>query len=105
MANATNAQVQQFVDSRIRPRAAQIRDLLAAINDDISAIGDVYATLNGANTWTDQPAGGATPPHYLSGSDVLAMNTLLNAVANAISTNPQYPICQKACLNPINATG
>jgi hypothetical protein len=100
MAAATNAQVQAFVDARIRPRCEQIRGLLNALVDDIAAIDDVYAALTvGSPTWTD----GRTdaPPHLLTPADVLSINTMLNDLKTAISGNAQLPIVRKACVRAV----
>ncbi len=97
---ATNQQVQQFVDGRIRPRCEQIRNLLVAMQDDISAFDDIYAALTAQNpTWTDQRTDG--PPHLLTPSDVLAVNTMLHDLTTAISGDGQYPIVEKVCVRSV----
>jgi hypothetical protein len=95
---ATQEQIQRFVDERLRPRAEQIRGLLAAMKDDRAAIDDVYSELNGGGTFTDTRQDG--PPHLATASDVLAMNTLLANLVTAIEGNAQYPIAQKLCVRP-----
>lgn len=102
MANATNAQVQAFVDNRIRPRCEQIRALRTAIADDIAAIDSVYAALTQATpTWVDTPTG--APPNLLAPADVLSVNTLLNDLKAAIDGNTRYPVALKACVRPVGS--
>ena len=110
MANATDAQVQAYVDQRTRPRCQQIRNLYLDCKDDIATIGDVFAALTQPSpTWTDQRLDG--PPHLLAPSDVLAWNTVITGivaliertfpdVTTANSYGGQYPIVQKACVVP-----
>lgn len=96
MAAATNAQVQAFVNDRIRPRCEQIRALYNAVLDDIATIGDVYSNLTSSPTWTDNRTDG--PPSLLAPSDILAVNTFLNNIKTAIASDAQLPIVRKACV-------
>jgi hypothetical protein len=98
---ATNAQVQNYVNERVRPHAELARALALAYDDDIAAIDDVYAALTQATpTWTDARAD--SPPHLLTPSDVLAINTFMNEIRNAIKNNAQYAIVLKACVRAVN---
>lgn len=100
---ATNLQVQNFVDNRIRIRAEAIRAINLAMSDDISLIDDVYNALNvGSPTWTDTRADG--PPHLLTPSDVLAVNAFLHDIRDAIVNHAQYAIVQKACVRAVMQT-
>jgi len=100
MAAASDQQVQQFVDQRLRPRSEAARALLLSIEDDIAAIDDVYAALTApAPTWSDDRTDG--PPHLLTASDVLAINTFINDVRTAIRNNAQLPIVLKACVRAV----
>lgn len=110
MAIATDQQVQTFVDQRLRPRCEAFRNLIAAIQDDQNAIGDVYAAVTQATpTWTDNRTDG--PPHLLTPSDVAALNTiesvLLKINAGTATTTDvqnmfgQLPILEKACVRPV----
>lgn len=97
MANATDEQVQSYVDSIIRPRCEQLRNILALITNDLALIDDVYAALTQpVPTWADSRAD--APPHLLTGSDVLAVNTLLNDIKTLIDGNAQKPVMLKACV-------
>lgn len=100
MANATNQQIQAFQDTRVRPRCEEIRALVNACIDDIAEIGDVFATLSGANTYTDTRTDG--PPHLGTGADILAWNTFIHTVA-ALANDANYPIVQKLCVRPVNS--
>ena len=81
MARATDEQVQQYVNERVRVRAEQFRALRLAIADDQAVIDDVYEHVSEANaipaTWEDDRPDG--PPHLATVSDVLAYNTFLVA--------------------------
>lgn len=99
MANATDQQVQTFVDRRVRVRAEQVRALVLALNDDISVIDDVYNALNTNPTWTDDRDDG--PPHLLAPSDVLAYNSFIHDILTSITGNGQYPVILKACVRPV----
>jgi hypothetical protein len=99
MARATDAQVQQFVNERVRPRAEQIRALLNAMEDDLSAIGDVYAHLNDTPTWTDTRTD--APPYLLSANDVLGWNTFISQTVAAINGNEQLPVALKGCVRSL----
>ena len=110
---ATNAQVQQYVNERVRPRSEQIRNLYLSCKDDKATIDDVYANLTNNPTWTDTRSD--APPHLLTPSDVLAWNTFLTQfialvegtfpdVATANSAAAQYPIIQNSCVRQVRET-
>lgn len=76
MAIATDAQVQVYVDTRLRVRAEQFRALVNSCRDDKVSIEDVYAACTQVEpTWTDNRGDG--PPHLLAPSDVLVYNAIL----------------------------
>ncbi len=100
MAAATNQQVQNYVDQRVRPHAENVRALALALDDDISAIDDVYAALNVQSpTWADSRTD--APPHLLAPSDVLAFNVFMHDIRDAIKNHAQYPIVLKACVRAV----
>jgi hypothetical protein len=100
MAIASDAQVQQFVNVRVRPRCEQIRALLAAMQDDKSALDDVFAALTQQNpTWTDTRTDGV--PHLLTPSDVLAWNTFITNAIASFQADPQLPIVPKCCVRAL----
>lgn len=113
---ATDQQVQQYVNERIRPRAEQLRALLNAITDDKAAMDDVYAACNQVTpTWADTRTDG--PPHLLVPADVLQYDAILfhlkrlilgaasdqeridsaNTLANA------WSLVGKACVRPVGS--
>jgi hypothetical protein len=92
--------VQDFCDQRIRVRAEQLRALVAAMQDDLAAITDVYE--RGADTkapWVDSRADG--PPHLLASSDVLAYNAFATDVLTAITGHAQWPVVRRSCVRPL----
>jgi hypothetical protein len=99
MARATDEQVQQFVDQRIRPRAEQARLLLLAMQDDVALIDDVYEALATDPTWTDARTDG--PPHLLTASDVLAIHSFATAMIAAMNGHAQLPVVREACVRNI----
>lgn len=116
MAEATNAQMQQFANERVRRRAEQFRALRAACLDDIAAIDDIYARAVGADRWNDSRTDG--PPHLLqSGNsanpdDMLNFNSFIQAfekfmagtfanVGEANAAAAQWAVLQDACVQPI----
>jgi hypothetical protein len=115
MAAATNQQMQNYADQRMRPRAEQFRNLRIACLDDRSAIDDVYARALSNDRWADERTDG--PPHLLqSGSsaspdDVLNYNSFADLFekfmsgtfanvneANAAAAN--WAVLQDACVRP-----
>ena len=100
MAAATNYQVQNFVDQRIRPHAEKARELVIVFDDDIGAIDDIYAALSVQSpTWTDARSDG--PPHLLTPADVLAINTFLHDMRDALKNHASYPLVLKACVRGV----
>lgn len=104
MPRATDQQVQQYVNERIRVRAEQLRSLLAALVDDKAAIDAVYEHVSGANavasTWTDSRTDG--PPALLTPNDVLAYNSFITALIPNIRDAADYPAVTKACVRPVS---
>ncbi len=96
---ATDQQVQNYVDQRIRNIVLKVRALKLQLDDAIATIDDVYAALNvGSPTWTDiRPD---NPPHLLTPADVLALNSTMHNVRDAIANDAQYSIVLKACVQP-----
>lgn len=78
MAAATDQQVQQYVNERLRVRAEQFRAINNALNDDKLALNDVYDACDPPNeaTWTDDRNDG--PPRLLTAQDVLVYNTIIS---------------------------
>jgi biotin carboxylase len=98
---ATDQQVQRFVSERTRVRAEQIRALVLAMADDISAVDDIYAALNVPTpTWTDTRTDG--PPHLLTPSDVLGIHAFVSDIRAAMVAHGQYPVILKACARPVS---
>ena len=111
MAAATNAQVQQFVNDRVRPRCEQIRNLYLACKDDTSAFGDVYENLNAGGDkegpWSDGRAD--APPHLMTPSDVLAWNTFIQGFIKLVEgtfsekeASQQFPVVLQCCVRPVS---
>ncbi len=99
MANATNEQVQQFSDYRVRPRCEQARALVTLMADDIASIEDIYNALNVQSpTFTDSRN---DVPHKALPSDILAINSFLHDVHDYIAAHGQYAIVQKLCVRSI----
>lgn len=99
MTIATDAQVQAFVDSRLRPRCEALRNLIAQMNDDIAAIGDVYSNLTQQSpTWTDPRT---DVPNQLTAANVLSINSALHVCVNAVTGDSSWPVVESACVRPL----
>lgn len=99
---ATDAQVQQFVDERLRPRAEQVRAFLALVSDDVSAIDGVNSALSAESpTWSDSRQ---DVPVRVTPEDVLAFKEFLADVKAAVANNAHYPSVLKFCVRPISLT-
>lgn len=99
---ATDLQVQQYVDQRVRVRAEQLRAVLAALRDDKAAIDDVYAAVaQPSPTWTDARTDG--PPRLLGPNDVLAYNSFVTALIPHIQDAADWPAVLAACVRPVGA--
>jgi hypothetical protein len=102
---ATDQQVQNFVDTRFRPRAEAIRALYLACKDDKGAIDDVYLALTDTPTWIDSRSD--APPHLLAPSDALAINTFITGFISLVegglqadrdNAAAQYPKVVQSCV-------
>lgn len=109
---ATNAQVQSYVNERVRPRCEEIRALYLRCKDDKANSDDVYANLNGTPDWTDTRAD--APPTLLTPNDVLAWNTFIDGFikfvegtfisqADANTASAQYAVVLQGCVRPPDA--
>ncbi len=109
---ATNEQVQNYVDQRVRPRAEQIRSLYLRCKDDQAALGDIFANLISSPDWVDNRPD--SPPHMAIPNDVFAWNIFAAQfiafvegtfpdVATANSASAHYPVIQQLCVRPIEA--
>jgi hypothetical protein len=96
---ATNQQVQNFVDTRIRPHSELARELTLVFDDDRAVIDDVYENLNNNPTWTDGRTDG--PPHLLTPGDVLAINAFMEDIRLAMANHDSWPIILKACVRGV----
>jgi hypothetical protein len=110
MAEATDQQMQQYANERVRVRAEQCRALVNALNDDKLAIDDVFERAVGANPWADARTDG--PPSLLNQQDILTYNavaTILLKCVDGTATlqevsdlSANWPAFQSACVRPVN---
>lgn len=91
MAEATNIQMQQYCDQRIRPFAETWALLIARAREHKLAIDDIYARAVSVNAWNDARTDG--PPHLMQAGnsanpdDVLAFNALITALIDLVDNN------------------
>ncbi len=113
MPEATNAQMQNYTDQRLRPRSEQLRAVVNSIADDKAAIDDVYARAAGANPWADART---DPPRLLNQQDVLVYNAVISNLISILSTasltdqqkidavtglKSNWAVFQSACVRPV----
>jgi hypothetical protein len=108
---ATDQQMQQFADARVRPRAEQARALVASLRDDRAAIEDVFDRAANGAAWNDARSDG--PPSLLTSQDMLVYNSvavlLLKCVDGTASAQDitdlaaNWPVFMSACVRPIGA--
>lgn len=117
MPEATDQQMQQYCDQRIRVRAEQSRSLVNALRDDKLAIEDPYSRAVGTGNWDDNRTDG--PPRLLDETAITTYNAIISnliavidgtlvqpgddlaaveAKLNQISAN--WPVFQAACVRP-----
>lgn len=97
---ATNQQVQQYVNERVRVRAEQLRSIYLAMVDDKAAIDEVYANLTKASPdWKDNRTDG--PPKLLVPNDVLAYNSFITALIAAFESNANWSTVRAACVRSL----
>lgn len=118
MATATNAQVQAFVDSRVRPSCMEILQWVYRRQVDKAGLSDIYAALTEQNpTWVDTNSNNAA--HTAVPSDVLAWNTFVSNLLTVITGNTtdaptalslvqgiqgQWPVVQELLAGPLSQT-
>lgn len=110
MSEASNQQMQQYCNERIRVRAEQLRALVAAFRDDKAAIDDVYARAAGANPWVDSRTDG--PPKLLASQDILVYNAFASLFLQCIdgtavtgdvqNLHSNLAVFQAACVRPVS---
>jgi hypothetical protein len=99
MANATDAQVQNYADQRVRPRSEEIRNLYNSMKDDKALLDNIYTALTQPTpTWSDMRTD--NPPHLLSPADVLAWNAFVTAFISLVegSEAGDFATVRKACV-------
>lgn len=99
MAEANDAQMQQYASERVRVRAEQFRALVAACRDDKLAIDDIYARSVGASPWNDSRADG--PPTLLNQQDMLVFNAFISDFLAHVDGDGNWAVFQSACVRPV----
>lgn len=109
MAAATDQQMQQFANARIRVRAEQCRTLVNAMRDDKAALDAAYARAVSDEKWADARADG--PPKLLDAQDVLVFNAVVSALLGCIdgtatpddlkTLSANWAAFQSACVRPV----
>ncbi len=76
MAEANDAQMQQYANERVRTYAEKRRDIFILAADHRNAIDDVYARAVGSDRWEDSRTDG--PPHLLQSGNGASPDDMLN---------------------------
>ena len=100
--SATNAQVQSFVNERMRPHCELIRNLYLSLKDDQAVIDDVYANVSDNPTWTDTRSD--APPHLITPNNVLAYNAFMVDFIAFIESGDgagNYPVVVDSCVRAV----
>lgn len=113
--SATDQQMQQFCNERIRPRAEQLRALINAFRDDKTAIDAAYDRAANGAAWADARTDG--PPKLLASQDVLVFNAFASdflACIDGLGANDaekaghlngvhaNLAVFEAACVRPVN---
>lgn len=111
MAQANDAQMQQYANERIRVRAEQARTFWNALADDQQAIVDIWDRAANGDPWNDSRQDG--PPTLLDSNDVLAYNVVSAVLRKCIAGTAtaqeiadlaaNWPTFQAACVRPVEA--
>ena len=83
---ATNAQVQQFVNSDVRPSCSEIVAWVERRENEIATAGDIYANLTATSpptTWVDSNPNNA--PHAMAPGDYVNWNAFMVNLTNIIT--------------------
>jgi len=104
---ATNEQVQQFVNDRVRAWCEKARALLLLADDHRAAMDDVYVNLSGSPDWIDAHDG--HPPHLRLPPTCWRSNTAMERYRSSATARPwrrtwadfaaQWPIVLKLCVH------
>lgn len=92
---ANNQQMQVFADVRVRRRAEQIRNLLAALADDKASIDEIFLRATSQDRWDDAREDG--PPTLLQSGDsaspdhMLAYNSLISQLLWLLNATGEAP--------------
>jgi hypothetical protein len=103
MAQANDAQMQQYANERIRVRAEQFRALINACRDDKAAIDDVYDRAANGAAWADDRTDG--PPQLLVSQDFLTFNAFITNFLTAVDSGALSGDRDQflaACVRPVN---
>lgn len=106
---ASDEQMQQYCDQRIRVRAEELRASVNSLRDDKASIDEAYARASGGAAWADSRTDG--PPKLLSGADVLNYNTVITALLACIDgtatlqdvtdLHGNWAAFQSTCVRPV----
>lgn len=99
---ATNEQIQQFVNERIRPLCEKIRETIIFAQDNKVSIEDIYVALQPENnpTFTDNRQD--APPHLMTPSDVLAVHSFEFDLVDFALNHSAWPVVQRSCVRPVH---
>lgn len=95
MAEATDQQMQQYSDQRVRVRAESLRDFLNSLADDKASVDSIFERAVSENAWADGRTDG--PPTLLQSGDssnpdhMLAYNTFISQLLWLLNNQGQDP--------------
>lgn len=109
MAAATDQQMQQYANERVRVRAEQARSFISSLRDDKAAIDSVYDRAANGAAWNDARNDG--PPALLTSQSMLVYNSVATLLLKCIDgtatsqditdLHANWPVFQSACVRPV----
>lgn len=114
MPEATNEQVQAFVNERVRPLSELVRKTMIMATDFKDSFGDIKLNVNNpATTWADNRTDG--PPFLLTPSDIMECSRFVDDLltfkdgtfADLTAANRgglKWPKMLQACVRPPEVT-
>lgn len=107
--SASDQQMQQYADQRIRVRAEGLRAVVNSLRDDKASIEVVFDRAANGPTWNDARTDG--PPKLLNHQDILVYNSVVTLFLKCVDgtatlddvgqLQANWAVFQSACVRPV----